>query len=48
MFTDLFYNRFQNCVILDSDKTHKKINTRQVTFQNCVILDSDKTKYKRM
>ena len=35
---------FQNCVILDSNKTISSYFYNIVMFQNCVILDSNKTK----
>ena len=34
---------FQNCVILDSNKTGYTVSFDSATFQNCVILDSNKT-----
>ena len=34
---------FQNCVILDSNKTGSQAGTTLRRFQNCVILDSNKT-----
>ena len=34
---------FQNCVILDSNKTINVELTIEEVFQNCVILDSNKT-----
>ena len=36
---------FQNCVILDSNKTGKSFVEGLRMFQNCVILDSNKTDY---
>ena len=36
-------NGFQNCVILDSNKTHGGHYENKRMFQNCVILDSNKT-----
>ena len=35
---------FQNCVILDSNKTLENLLRYYKQFQNCVILDSNKTK----
>ena len=35
--------RFQNCVILDSNKTNTIKMKINFEFQNCVILDSNKT-----
>ena len=35
--------KFQNCVILDSNKTCNFCGTPIKKFQNCVILDSNKT-----
>ena len=35
--------RFQNCVILDSNKTDVLDLSVNEMFQNCVILDSNKT-----
>ena len=40
-------NQFQNCVILDSDKTDRDREKYEARFQNCVILDSDKTIFTR-
>ena len=37
---------FQNCVILDSNKTFRKEREDTLMFQNCVILDSNKTYWK--
>ena len=34
---------FQNCVILDSNKTEYISEEQMTQFQNCVILDSNKT-----
>ena len=35
--------KFQNYVILDSNKTENKVDIENVEFQNYVILDSNKT-----
>ncbi len=36
--------RFQNCAILDSNKTICNKRSIGIKFQNCAILDSNKTK----
>ena len=36
-------HKFQNCVILDSNKTSDDPDEMECVFQNCVILDSNKT-----
>ena len=38
---------FQNCVILDSNKTIFLYIVSFLKFQNCVILDSNKTPYTK-
>ena len=38
-----YNSMFQNCVILDSNKTGASIVLSTPLFQNCVILDSNKT-----
>ena len=36
-------DKFQNCVILDSNETRKIGNIVMLQFQNCVILDSNES-----
>ena len=38
-------HKFQNCVILDSNKTYNIVKNKNERFQNCVILDSNKTSF---
>ena len=43
--SQIFLNKdkFQNCVILDSNETYCQSNIPNDVFQNCVILDSNET-----